>query len=161
MPPVTRILVTKKKDEGPCGQCPKVIPEGAIHATAVRTFGLSQEGKRKYKTDHLHMTCIATNLMVDYLRFGERRAKEKKVRGPSIPPEHREKRAKLIRTRARLLRLVLAAATPERIEHLRDRVVLVQRELVQCGGMPRESMMRRSEEDQRTLASKLAPTTGS
>lgn len=154
MPPSIRIMLTKKRDEGLCCVCEAVVPEGEVHATAVRTFGRSNAGKVKYQTEHLHVACVPALLIADHVRYATR-TKRVGRRAASIPEEFLVERRRLIRTRARILRQVIRMDDPEEIACARERIVRINIGLTERGGMPRERMMRRSKEDRAILEAKL------
>lgn len=167
MAPVVKVRLSVKAQEGPCEQCTQAISEAALHVTAIRGFGQSKKGRAKMHSAHLHLSCVPAFLLADYVQWTGR---EKKPRGRNrnlLPPEQQAQRKHLIRTRARLLRLVLATRTEEewphedyiryreRIDHLRERILQVQVELAECGGLPRQSLVRRGAAARALLEARL------
>lgn len=171
MAPSVRVRIGKKAKVGPCGNCLSEIPKGKLHAAVMQSFGKSQRGTNKWKGSHVHCFCLPAFLISDYTQYMERERKPKgRQTGSSLfdmPEEQRMERKHLIRTRARLLRLVLATECKEqwphedfiryteRIDHLRERIIGVQTKLTECGGPPRRSMMRRGEAARLVLERRL------
>lgn len=158
MAPSVRVRLGKKRDTGPCGNCEDEIASGIVHAAVMRSFGRSHAGVAKWRGDHVHLRCLPAFLMRDYTGYRDR---ERKPRGENrrhfdLTSEQMETRRHLIRTRARLLRLVLEAVPEERILFLRGQIINLQMELTKYGGPPRQSMVRRSPEARAILEPKLA-----
>ncbi|NIN69849.1 MAG: hypothetical protein GTO63_35240, partial [Anaerolineae bacterium] len=130
MAPSVRVRLGKKAKEGPCAVCPHAILKGVVHAAVLRAFGLSQKGVPKWRGEHVHLACLPAFLIADYTRYVDRQKKPRGRQAGSSPfklePEQLAERKHLIRTRARLLRLVLATSDKDRIARLKERVVKVQ-----------------------------------
>ncbi|KKM93932.1 hypothetical protein LCGC14_1203400 [marine sediment metagenome] len=163
MPPSVRVRVTAKATTGPCEQCPEDIPEGERYVTVVMTFGQSKAGKTKYKAVRVHFVCLAKWLICDDLRYSTRK-KEKGGRpegsGLQLNEEGKKKRRHLIRTRARLLRLILATPDWEdsgmdRIRKLVGRIEAIQPQIKELGGPINDNLNRRASEVRKALDAKI------
>lgn len=157
MAPSVRVRLGKRAKTSQCDVCPKEIVEGTIHAAVSMSFGPSKNGRVKYKGSHMHVACLGVFLIQDYMKYMDRERKPKGRQDGSspIPEEFREERKHLIRTRARLLRLVRDAVAEERIIFLRSRIMEIQAKLLNRGGSAKQSMMRRSDEAKADLEAKL------
>ncbi|KKL24029.1 hypothetical protein LCGC14_2419450 [marine sediment metagenome] len=158
MPPSARVRVTAKAKQGPCDQCPDDILKGERHVTVIQTFGKSKAGKTKYKAVKVHFTCLAKWLICEDLRYSTRK-KEKGGRpegsGLQLPDSDKKERRHLVRTRARLMRLVMATEDEELITVLGERIGFVQQQIVALGGPLNENLMHRSPELRKAISAKL------
>ncbi len=158
MPPSVRARVTAKAKQGPCESCPEDILKGERYVTVTQTFGKSQAGKTKYKATKVHFVCLAKWLICDDLRYRTRK-KEKGGRpegtGLQLSEASKKERRHLVRTRARLMRLVLATEDEGRITVLGEHIGFVQEQITALGGPLNENLMHRDINLRNALAVKL------
>ncbi len=159
MAPNVRVRLGERAKSGPCDNCKGVVPKGELHAAVTKSFGRSKQGKPKYQGAHVHLFCLSAFLISDHVAW---RSKARKTRGRrpgssalNLSPEEHKERKHLIRTRARLLRCFLRSNVPADVQHYYKRILSIGTRLLECGGEPRRSMMRRDPEVNIRLKQKL------
>ena len=154
-----RIVTTIKSVDGPCHVCEDVIPKGMMYCTVIIRMGTSKVGKQKWRADKVHLNiCLSKWVILDYMRFNERKKSKggrPKGSGMHLSNDGKAERRHLVRTRARLLRLVLATDDVKRIRMLAARIEPIQIKIIEIGGPLNENLMHRDPEIRKTIGAKL------
>ncbi len=155
-----RIVTTLRSVDGPCDVCEDVIPKGMMYCTVIIRMGTSKKtGKQKWRSDKVHLNiCLSKWVILDYMRFNERKKSKggrPKGSGMHLSDDGKAERRHLVRTRARLLRLVLATDDTERIRMLVARIEPIQVRIVEIGGPLNENLMHRDLSIRDALGAKL------
>ena len=160
-----RIVTTLKSVDGPCDVCEDVIPKGMMYCTVIIRMGTSKKsGKQKWRSDKVHLNiCLSKWVILDYMRFDARKKSKggrPKGSGMYLSDDGKAERRHLIRTRARLLRLILATPDWEdsgmdRIRKLVARVEAIQPQIRKLGGPINDNLNRRALEVKKVLDAKI------
>ena len=155
-----RIVTTLKSVDGPCNVCEDNIPKGMMYCTVIIRMGTSKKsGKQKWRSDKVHLDgCLSKWVILDYTRYNDRK-KEKggrpKGSGIYLSDDGKAERRHLVRTRARLLRLVLATDDMERIRMLVARIEPIQAQIIVIGGPLNDNLMHRDPQLRDAIGAKL------
>lgn len=179
----------KIRGESPCRQCRKPILVGEPHAVVFIQYGKAQEAAQQtrrvqesYKRDEfdeptgrkigkreglkyrrLHLRCLTWWLAGYYHSKSKWRKEHRKggrPPGSRLSDEERKRRAKLVRTRAWLLREMSRTVDEEKIHRLNTRVVEMQAQIEEVGGEVATSMARRSQKAKEDLTQKILKDRG-
>lgn len=149
--------------------CPflRTIEKGTLHAHLLMWLGKAdtpQHGKMFYR--RAHMDCLPKLLIIIYMakrRYRQEHPKQKgRPRGVGalsvLHPEDRERRRKLIRRRAALIRRIQAESDPSRLETMVADLEALSREVEAIQPL-HDSLVRRSSEARSNIMGKVKEVT--